>query len=540
MLMGRLAEPVPLRAPQNSGEILVAPPASHLGELLASSRAIRDRWDYDVQGIPLARLAQRARRQVVEAAARYTRQYAASHVDEMPPFDPRAPILFAGHQPELFHPGVWLKNFALGRWAAEHGGLGINLIIDADDVRTTDVRVPTGAVDAPRVESIPYDLPLPPQPYEERKVRDRATFAAFGDAAARCIAPLVSDPLVVDFWPAVCERARAGTLGQSMAQARHLLEFAWGNRTLELPQSWLCRLPAVRYLICHLLAQLPRLHDVYNDVLDRFRARHKIRNHAQPMPNLEAADRWLEAPLWVWSTAQPTRRRVFVRDHGDGIELSDRQGWRAVLPVSSDADGQPAVDRLAELEEAGVKLRTRALITTLVARLLSCDVFIHGIGGARYDEVTNDLMREFFSLAPPPFMAVSGTLHLPVVASLQDGREASQWKQRLRRLTYHPEAFLDEAPLGSATARQRAEALAAEKWRWIRAPENPTSGRERHLAIEHANEQLRAYLRPLWDDALRGLEAARTAHRTLQILQSREYAFCLYPEESLKSLLFSA
>lgn len=537
--MDRLAEPVPLRAPPNSGETLIAPPARRLGEMLAASQAMRDEWDYDVQGVALGDLARRARRQVIEAAGRYTREYAASRAEGIAFVEPDVPIFFAGHQPELFHPGVWLKNFALGRWASEHGGLGINLLIDADDVRTTDVRVPAGTVGTPRLASIPFDLPLPPQPYEERGVRDRATLCAFGKAAAECIAPMVRDPIVAEFWPVVCQRAGDVTLGQSIAQARHLLEFAWGNRTLELPQSRLCRLPAVRHLMCHLLAHLPRFHDVYNGVLNAFRSRHNIRNHAQPMPNLEVSDRWLEAPLWVWSVAEPTRRRLFVRGRGDKIELTNRRGWQTSLPLASEADCADAVERLAELEEAGIKIRTRALVTTLVARLLACDVFIHGIGGARYDEVTDELIHEFFSLTPPPYAAVSGTLHLPIETTLRRGRDAREWKQRLRHLTYHPEVFLDEAPLRSDEMRQRANSLAAEKRRWIRVPKTPSTARERHLAIQRANEQLQQYLMPLRQQALAGLEEARRVDRSLQILKSREYAFCLYPQDSLKSLLFS-
>ena len=45
--------------------------------------------------------------------------------------------------------------------------------------------------------------------------------------------------------------------------------------------------------------------------------------------------------------------------------------------------------RLAELSSRGIKLRTRALTTTLFARLVLSDMFLHGIGGAKYDQVTD-------------------------------------------------------------------------------------------------------------------------------------------------------
>ena len=60
---------------------------------------------------------------------------------------PEGPIFLAGHQPELFHPGVWLKNFALGALARQHGATAINLLIDSETVKHTGVRTPGGSAE---------------------------------------------------------------------------------------------------------------------------------------------------------------------------------------------------------------------------------------------------------------------------------------------------------------------------------------------------------------------------------------------------------
>ncbi len=54
-------------------------------------------------------LARQAREEMLAEAIAWTRQYRDVDV-------PPSTIFLAGHQPQLFHPGVWLKNFALGRW----------------------------------------------------------------------------------------------------------------------------------------------------------------------------------------------------------------------------------------------------------------------------------------------------------------------------------------------------------------------------------------------------------------------------------------
>src|SRR5690606_16461182 len=147
------------------------------------------------------------------------------------------PLLLTGHQAEIFHPGVWFKNFVASRLAAASAGLAIHLVIDTDLFRATSLRVPTGSVESPRVEAIPFDTSQTPVPYEERAVDNWQQFASFGQRAAEAIAPLVGEALVKDWWPQVVDRARAtGRIGLGIAQARHRLEGEWGLATLEIPQ----------------------------------------------------------------------------------------------------------------------------------------------------------------------------------------------------------------------------------------------------------------------------------------------------------------
>ena len=69
---------------------------------------------------------------------------------------------------------------------------------------------------------------------------------------------------------------------------------------------------------------------------------------------------------------------------------------------------------MAELARSGVKIRSRALVTTLWARMVLGDLFIHGIGGGNYDLVTDRIIERFFGRQPPGFMILSATLHLPI------------------------------------------------------------------------------------------------------------------------------
>ena len=167
--------------------------------------AFANRRHYDLQGRSLADISALAREELCEAARRWTAAYRSVHA---PPPDPQEPIFLAGHQPQMFHPGVWFKNFVLGRLAERHGATAINLIVDGDTLSDASLRVPGGSVADPHAAQIPFDRSEPKIPYEERRIEDRELFASFGRRVVEHIAPLVADPLMERYWPLVLERAR--------------------------------------------------------------------------------------------------------------------------------------------------------------------------------------------------------------------------------------------------------------------------------------------------------------------------------------------
>jgi hypothetical protein len=518
-----------LQTPREDRTALIEPPLDRMAGLLADNLRIADGREYDLQGRPLTEISQLARTELCEAARRWTAAYRDLSA-ALP--NARGPIFLAGHQPQMFHPGVWFKNFVLGRLAEEHGAAAINLIIDGDTLSDPSLRVPGGSVSEPSAQPIPFDRPEPRIPYEERKIEDRELFASFGRRVAERIAPLVAEPLIRRYWPLVLARAeQSDNLGTCLAQARHQLESHFpaeiaGTGTLEVPQSWICRGEAFQWFTAHLLARLPQFRAVYNEALDEYRRLHRVRSPAHPAPDLAEDGPWLEAPLWVWTAADPRRRRLFARTAGGEIVLSDRGSWQARLPLAAEGDAARAAQRLTEIHRGGVRIRPRALITTLWARLALGDVFIHGIGGAKYDRVTDRLIERFFGLPAPGFMVVSATLHLPVRRPHDTPADAGAIARELRDMTYNPERYLPSF-----------DDLTAAKRRWIETPPTRENARQRCQAIRQVN----ASLQPLLEDRRRQLTDRQVAVarnlRAQTVLAWREYAFCLYPEPTLQGFI---
>jgi hypothetical protein len=538
MLMVDAREYRRFRAPSEDGQTLVEPPRPTLPDVIARNRAqladLAGRLgDYDIQGRSLATLSASARRGLVDHALAFTRRYRDISARHREAAQSDGPLILSGHQPQLFHAGVWYKNFVLGDVAAEVGGAAVHLLIDSDLCRDASIRVPTGTVAAPHLETVPLDSADAELPFEERTIHDDAIFAEFAARASQLLQPLVSRPLVESLWP-LMPTAKDGipNLGLRIAQGRHRLEADMGNDTLELPQSAVCNLPEFHWFVAHLVAHLPRFHSAYNDALANYRLAHRLRNRAHPVPDLAETDGWLEAPFWMWTKESPRRQPVFARQKAETIELTNRRGETISLTLSADSDADLAAEQLAAAAARGIKLRTRALATTLFARLVLSDLFLHGIGGAKYDQVTDDIARRFFGFSLPEFATASATLRLPIdrpAATIDSIRDI---RRQLRELTYHPEQYLDHN--GSA-----AEPAIREKARWLAVAKSPANATERHAAIARSNFILQPFVAPQ-REALE-LERNEIERRLAvdSILNSREYSFCLFPREHFARLLGS-
>lgn len=525
-----------LRVPEEDGHVIVEPPPHEVGRLLEENRQAA--IPGTCLGLPWAELREQTRRIAVDEARRYLGEPPHSGPGGFGGGPPKFPscetILVAGHQPELFHPGVWLKNFVLAGLARRHGGLALNLIIDTDAIKSTSLQVPPGDVQTmPR----PHPLPLPfdqwtgPVPWEERAVDDPQLLSSFPRRVAEVMGAWDIEPMVDEIWPTVQEVvARTNRLGEGFVAARRMLERRWGCNNLELPLSRLCTTPPFAWFTCHLLSELPRFVAIHNEELRSYRRAHRLRSHTHPVPELTTSGEWIEAPFWGWHQDNPARKRIFVRRVAERVEI--RLG-------SSPADGgveqvpsHHPQSAIQQLERSGLKLRPRALVTTLFARLFLGDLFLHGIGGGKYDQLTDAILGRFYSVRPPGYLIVSGTLRLPIPTrpATQEGRR--QLARQLRDLRYNPQRRL---PPGHP-----AESLAAEKRTWIHLePANRAQRRERYNQLRRLTEELHRQVTAQEQELSMHLDNIDHQLAVNAVLRRRDYSFCMYPADLVKEFCIS-
>ena len=309
------------------------------------------------------------------------------------------------------------------------------------------------------------------------------------------------------------------------------MEGELGLQTLEVPLSQLVGTRAFARFSIQLLSELPRLQTIYNAQREHYRALHRIRSQAHPVPALEQHDGWLEAPWWVYRAEAPKRQRLWVKLVDNQLLLSDLAGWQAVIEGRLECDR--ASSQWLDIQAQGVCLRPRALLTTMYMRLIVGDAFIHGIGGGKYDQLTDAIIQEFFGITPPDVIVASATLRLPIGAARSTGVSSQQQRERLWQLKHHPETAVEDiagqtSELESLLAHKR-ELLAnipqrGEKWEW-------------HHQITTVNRRLAELNASQASETKQQLELATIEERQQRILDSREYSFCLFNREFIANAL---
>jgi hypothetical protein len=502
-----------LEIPQRSGDVVCVPPGP---ELLAAARANADALEsasIRIGGVPLPEIRAQTRARLLAVAAEFT---TAAGI----PVEPHAgggPLVITGHQPFFFHPGIWIKHLLVDRLARD-GAVGVSMPVDSDSFEEIGMDVPVldGRLQQRRetLLTAPADVP-----YEAQPAPAGAAWEAFLARVGRALATLPPGGVGEAFAAfAALAGAPGGTsVGEFITIARRRYEGA--RPYFELPVSRVSGTEEFRRFVLHIIGSAERFAEIYNRRLREYRERTNIRTAAQPFPDLDTAGDCVELPFWVIRDGR--RDPLYVR----------RTGSVRRLMVGTAEVG--AITRQVPAELEALAIRPRALTLTAFTRLCAADLFVHGVGGGRYDRVTDDVIREFFGVEPPRYAVVTATLQLPL-APFDTGAELQRLRRRLLDVQHNPERLLHDP-----TATQRA--LIDEKWRCIGAIDRGTlsrrARREATQRIREINETLAAALGAERAATEQALAALRDAAEAESVATARTYPFCFYPPQAVDALV---
>jgi hypothetical protein len=236
------------------------------------------------------------------------------------------------------------------------------------------------------------------------------------------------------------------------------------------------------------------------------------------MPDLFSSGEACEMPFWLddLATGKRIRPSVFRRDNEWLLELVSG----AEFKFAPNARGWDAAGELKKwLVANNVRLAPRALTLTMFLRLALVDQFVHGIGGGRYDQVTDRLIELHFGLEAPRFAVTTATLVFP---------------QAVGQSRVCLPCVLEEGH------RLKHSLLGDRKRELVGAIENaPRRSSERAQLFSTMHRELRdaSKASPLLAKWHERVEQTLNREREEDVLFDRELFYAIQPRERLESLI---
>lgn len=431
------------------------------------------------------------------------------------------PLLWTGHQPEFFHPGVWAKNVMAAAMSERLHGHATCLVVDNDAPDGTALTWPIQADGRWSIDSLSPDWGPHGITFEQLPRRGADDWRAYWK---RTPDPVRSGNLFSAFTGGFVAADSADYVDR-WCEAVRALDAAIGVITPDLVR--VSRMTADHGLcwgrfVALLAGRAGSLAAAYNESLAEYRAARGIRGTRHPIPDLRMDADHVELPLWAWRDGFP-RQRAFA--HRGEIWGGDERIAAGVTEDSIRADGSIGAWRI----------RPRALTLTIYARLFACDLFIHGLGGAKYDLIADGVIRRFFEVEPPEYACVTATLRLPLPHEPVTAEQCAAARRRLRDARHNPQRVMAIAPPAAQLAQRAALLLESKRLR-REQPSQRVARRRVYERIHAANAALRA-LDPHLDARLARESAELQArHADQQITHSREWFYALYPRDALRAL----
>jgi len=499
-----------LRTPPGHGDTLVVPPPDQLPELAVDNRRYLESHPFcvlDVSSLECRRLARR--------------QLQPDLVDRT--------WIVTGHQPEFTHPGVWAKHVMTQRLADRLGGVAANLVVDHDAVKSTALVVPARGPDRYHMVPVPFAPYKPGVPYESLPPLSRPQLEDFASRVKSAYGPRYDNSLMNVFFAAAAEVPDPADWVDQKVAGRRAIDALFGVRMLETRAHQVWGGP----LLAEILLDAERFFTCYNEALDEYRRQLHIKGRMHPIPDLVRDGEKMELPLWAVRPGMP-RQRVFWARQGNRITAFAEDERIGVLEARHLRRWQTAQPALEAALSAG--LRPRALTLTIWARLFLADLFIHGIGGAKYDRISDIFIRKYYEVEPPGIGCVSATLRLDLPAHPVSEKDLRDARWRIRDVRHNPQRYVNGDGKAAALLAERAELLARSDYLRRHSPRDRAGRRDVFERIH----QVRAKLIEL-DSGILERFAADQARILRQldenkVLCSREYFIGLFGRDDLQYL----
>ena len=541
------------KVPQKDKQIFLSPSGDKIGSLLEENKKIFSQYSFSILDRPFQEVRKKSRKEVVRGALKFSKKFDPDIAEKINLTYQY--IIQSGHQPAFFHPGIWIKNIFLNQLIKSpllDKSLGLNIILDNDICKGLNLSFPASSSNGNlRVEEIDFLFTAltPNLPFEEYPCPSLELITKFNRNITCRLKPLESEnkdilnnfkifTRCLENSSRLCSKIyKRANLGEFFGLARRLYEQEIEPDYLEIPFSKICDGDEFLSFFLEIIKNIRFFSEIYNNKLDEYRKLFKIRNRAHPSPNLMIKENLIEVPFWIRREGDQRRKIFILREEGEDFLYNDFYGKIFLI----EEDGFKSLSSLkASLKERGLKIRPKALLLTLYNRLFISDLFIHGLGGAKYDLVTDEIIREFFKVEPPHFLVISCTLYLDFKSSPGAfDYKISTLKKKIRELEFNPEKYVSELSL-TKKEKIKIRELAEKKTELIKKIKevlSPVEKRKISEEIKAINSSIGKKVGPLKYELNKKIEKEEEKMKQSKVYTCREFPYCFFSAKTLLNLL---
>ncbi|MCR4321292.1 MAG: hypothetical protein NUV74_13270, partial [Candidatus Brocadiaceae bacterium] len=369
------------RVPKDNKEVFLEPAIEHIPELTLENRRKIQGYKFEINGVPFQILRDKSRMEVLRQAACYTNgiksllrkdtsglclyvrnstQKSASWlatqdklcINELT-LDyetiKNIPIIQTGHEPILYHPGVWIKNHLAHYLVKKLGGISVNMIVDNDACNMGFMYVPILSEISASVGKVAFVKNKDRVAYEEIVFDDFEPILQLKEEVINLLSKNIlredikttmedMQDMFGQFINCLWDYYQQGCSDMVglLTAARKSLEEDFGIENLEAPVSWMCDTDGFYHFLLHVLYEAERFAKIYNEKLAEYRRIHKTRSKANPLPDLKILRNLIELPFWVWK-AEGQRAKCYRVNEGEDIKITDGVDILVILKKSEGA-----------------------------------------------------------------------------------------------------------------------------------------------------------------------------------------------------------
>ena len=460
------------------------------------------------------------RQELFSIAIDYTKRIMGKEIA----FKSENPIIATGHQPNWHHCGVFIKSQLGNMLAKKLNASFLHIVLDLDTCNTAlslPIRRNDSLFNLMLLEisknncNISQETLLPGKNAIDSFLK---TILKYCPQNALCNTNWQN--INLNHLQTPCK-----TIADLITYLQNTLYNSFGVNAVYLPVSLLSESKAFHNFITKLLLDFISFVEIYNKAISKS-------NHYTGIFKLcekkIGPHTYIEFPLWLANDAGQRTTLLLALDANSKLILATEF---EVLLQTHKLNAHAIIEIL---EQKGYLIRPKAILLTSFIRLYLSDWFIHGVGGARYESITDYILTNYFDINGLKYGAASLTSHLFEAKHQKLKLYKNDLQQKDRAISHSPEYLLDKDLRSSVEVqqliKQKKNAVVASRDKHLSSGERQKSRSE----IEEVNQQLQYFLPHSKESILEEIAAIK---KSIQITKNREFFFGLFPHNYLYSFL---